>query len=266
MDDEQFSRLLLDKCGVKADQRVIQDIVLHRASQLAVIASASSALVLYRAMQKLPHSSTKRRCHGLVLDGEFLPVEGCRSTLIQAWKPDSVAPLVLKVASAIDLQREYDVWHRMHDVAASSCLIPAMEVIRLEHSDKKGEQHPFGLLMPRYVSSLAAFLGASSPMSPQQLQLVFTSVSTAAEALHGRQRVHCDIKPANIFVDSLGGIVLADYGRSVDFSFHCLSKDSAFGCAAGLALSSMRDDCTFSVCCSALVQLLRTGAAALRIY
>ncbi len=67
--------------------------------------------------------------------------------------------------------------------------------------------------MPMYVCTLD-----DVPRGHELLTILYKAmenIESALELLHGLEFFHCDIKPANIFMDSNGGIVLGDFGSTV---------------------------------------------------
>ncbi len=69
------------------------------------------------------------------------------------------------------------------------------------------------LAMPNYVCSLDD-LPRDAQMAPA-VQRIAQKLLTILEALHAVGVFHCDIKPANLFVDSGGDVFLGDYGSII---------------------------------------------------
>jgi serine/threonine-protein kinase len=66
--------------------------------------------------------------------------------------------------------------------------------------------------------TLKDYLTKSNFHRPTLQAYVHSSITRALDCIHGLGIIHCDIKPANIFIEAQGGIRLFDFGiaRSVD--------------------------------------------------
>ncbi len=66
--------------------------------------------------------------------------------------------------------------------------------------------------------TLKDYLKKSSFHRPTLQAYVHKNITKALEAVHGAGIIHCDIKPANIFIEAEGGVRLFDFGiaRSID--------------------------------------------------
>ncbi len=69
------------------------------------------------------------------------------------------------------------------------------------------------IVMP-YMSggTLSEYITRYGPLSLSQAQHYLTQISSALDYAHENGRVHCDVKPANILLDSWDQVVLSDFG------------------------------------------------------
>lgn len=86
---------------------------------------------------------------------------------------------------------------------------PHLISILADHSKKT----PYYVVMPRLEgATVRQALNGVGPMTVPQALWVGRQISEALEALHGVDLVHCDVKPANIFVAVTGHATLFDLG------------------------------------------------------
>jgi len=69
-----------------------------------------------------------------------------------------------------------------------------------------------GIVMPHYPRTAATF----SPVNDDTLADLIRPIGDAVIFLHGKNIIHMDIKPANIFIDDQGKWFLGDYGSACD--------------------------------------------------
>ncbi len=69
------------------------------------------------------------------------------------------------------------------------------------------------IVMPNISGgTLSEYVTKYGPLSLSQAQQYLEQIASALDYAHGNGRVHCDVKPANILVDSYGQVVLSDFG------------------------------------------------------
>lgn len=92
---------------------------------------------------------------------------------------------------------------------------------KLEHSNilpilSYGEQDGLPYIAMPYMSggTLAEYLSLHGPLSLQEALWYLEQIASALDYAHEHGCVHCDIKPANILLDSEGYALLSDFGIS----------------------------------------------------
>lgn len=99
---------------------------------------------------------------------------------------------------ALDVQTAEAARH--FEVAEGSAILPLLEV------------HPGLLETPVTVMPIAAGTFADSPVFVSTAVHVTRRVLTALEFCHGRNVVHGDVKPSNVFYDERDKVMLGDFG------------------------------------------------------
>jgi len=77
-----------------------------------------------------------------------------------------------------------------------------------------GEQDGLPYIVMPYMSggTLAEYMEKRGPLSLQETQWYLSQLAEALDYAHEQGCVHCDVKPANILLDSDGYVMLSDFG------------------------------------------------------
>lgn len=90
-------------------------------------------------------------------------------------------------------------------------IVQTLDLLRIENITIKVMQVMSGMTLKDYLQK-------SQFHRPTLQAYVHKNITRALEAIHGLGIIHCDIKPANIFIEAAGGVRLFDFGiaRSID--------------------------------------------------
>jgi len=207
---EKFKGVLVDQQRQEKFLKMVgHDGVL--AVQALNIRSSNAAELFEFAEKVLAHPGSRTRqyfadqnvlCDGTVVFG---PV-----TFMRAFKAGSSVPMLIKIGAK---KIEMDAYTRVvSELRKSNEKLPhplpglvSCEVVVVK-------EQPY-LAMPNYIASLDD-LPRHHLMAPAVLKIAET-VKGALDLLHLAGAYHCDIKPANIFLDSYGNAFLGDYGSII---------------------------------------------------
>lgn len=134
---------------------------------------------------------------------------GSMGTVYRAVRDDG-AVVALKLAApelaADELYRRR--FEREGRIAASFSHPHVVEVLEAGEADGR----PY--LVSRLVEgrSLEARIGGEGPLSDAEVVRVVSEIASALDALHERDLLHRDVKPANVLLSAGGGAALADFG------------------------------------------------------
>jgi serine/threonine protein kinase len=122
-----------------------------------------------------------------------------------------VAVKVFLPRPMMDVQMQREFYRRfLHEAEVAS---------KLEHSNilpilSYGEQDGLPYIAMPYMSggTLAEYLSLHGPLSLQEALWYLEQIAAALDYAHEHGCVHCDIKPANVLLDSEGYALLSDFG------------------------------------------------------
>lgn len=77
-----------------------------------------------------------------------------------------------------------------------------------------GEEEGLPYIVMPYMpgGTLAEYMAKRAPLSLQEAQWYLEQLAAALDYAHEHGCVHCDVKPANILLDSAGHVILSDFG------------------------------------------------------
>jgi serine/threonine protein kinase len=171
-------------------------------------------------------------------------MQGSQATFLYIFR--GTVPMILKIpveASKVDGECRFyeNVYRSSSHFVVDVPLVP-VQILNLCGSAQSSKYSPVkviekGILMPRYSSSLCDI---PVPISAEVAVVVGLRIVEAIKCMHACEYLHGDIKPGNIFIDSLGQAWLGDYGSSVAFTeVKRFSGGTArYQCAEVLATSS----------------------------
>lgn len=117
-------------------------------------------------------------------------------------------PVAIKLLTQFSLELEREV-ERLRQVSEHPYVVGLLDA-NLDH------QPPF-LVMPLLQRSLSGAVGRAQDHPKISLSQMVTWLEQAAGALryvHNRGLLHCDLKPANLLIDSNGDLRVADFGQA----------------------------------------------------
>jgi hypothetical protein len=222
-------------CSLLSGARVVIGTVLDSiasspplSSMLAAVSTPQQATALYDMAAQIPQASTRallQSNESIILDG-MMPVPVSRgvskSAFICAFKAEGplLLPRVLKllpsVTAAEKEARLWDALGKVATVAGTIALVPVTSVAVPRSTKYLSCGGTGGLLMPQYSCTLAQ-LPKGDLIVPCALNVVAVLGRTLS-FIHDRGWMHGDVKPANIFVDTMGSMWLGDYGMSAPYS------------------------------------------------
>jgi serine/threonine protein kinase len=122
-----------------------------------------------------------------------------------------VAVKVFLPRTGMDSQMQHNFYQRF--------LREAKAASELEHANilaiyAYGEQDGLPYIVMPYMSggTLAEYMAKRGPLSLQETQWYLDQLAEALDYAHEQGCVHCDVKPANILLDSDGYVMLSDFG------------------------------------------------------
>ncbi|GCE06327.1 serine/threonine protein kinase [Dictyobacter aurantiacus] len=122
-----------------------------------------------------------------------------------------VAVKVFLPRASMDIRMQRDFYRRF--------LREAEAVSKLEHANilpiySYGEQDGLPYIVMPYMpgGTLAEYMSRRGPLSLQEARWYLEQLAAALDFAHQHGCVHCDVKPANILLDSDGHVILSDFG------------------------------------------------------
>ena len=225
--------MFLNAEGISVDRKVLDTIVQfpHLRDELSFINSGTAAISLYERSANIPRTETRvnvRADSGVVIDGPMV-FRGIQSaSFFHAFRREKDSgdfiPSVLKVPKKHgQAALECILWNEVGAAAMANdlSLVPVAYVnlggyhAVLTSKDKSDLTYVrAGLLMPQYACTLASM---PVPVDETYGLHVFDRIFAALEFLHEHAWMHGDVKPSNIFIDTVGRSWLGDYGSSQPF-------------------------------------------------
>jgi serine/threonine protein kinase len=145
---------------------------------------------------------------------ERLLGHGGSSAVFLAQQHDPERKVAIKVflpRAAMDIRMQRDFYRRfLREAEAAS---------KLEHANilpiySYGEQDGLPYIVMPYMpgGTLSDYLAKRGPLSLKEAQWYLEQIAAALDFAHAHGCVHCDVKPANILLDSDGLVMLSDFG------------------------------------------------------
>ncbi len=133
--------------------------------------------------------------------------------LAQQQDPDEkVAIKVFLPRSHMDIQTQKDFYRRFLREAAAASKLNHPNILPVY---SYGEQDGLPYIIMPYIpcGTLSEYLRRHGPLSLNEAQAYLEQIASALDYAHQEHGcVHCDVKPANILIDSDGSVVLTDFG------------------------------------------------------
>src|SRR5947199_1142679 len=132
--------------------------------------------------------------------------------LAQQREPEQkVAIKVFLPRSYLDAQMQKDFYRRFLSEAEAASQLDHPNILPIY---SYGEQDGLPYIVMPYMpgGTLAEYMAKRSPLSLQEAQWYLDQIATALDYAHQHGCVHCDVKPANILLDSDGSVALSDFG------------------------------------------------------
>jgi serine/threonine protein kinase len=137
---------------------------------------------------------------------------GGMASVYKVWDDKRTTHLALKLLHD-DLAEDPIFIRRFRREADNLKKLGHPNIVRYYGLEQNG---PHVFMLMEYIdgSSLRTEIASSKgrPFSSQRIKEVMTSVCSAVHFAHQMHRVHCDLKPANILIESTGRLVVADFG------------------------------------------------------
>src|SRR5947199_6644272 len=122
-----------------------------------------------------------------------------------------VAVKVFLPRTSMDIQLQRDFYRRFLREAEAASKLDHPNILPIY---SYGEQDGLPYIVMPYMpgGTLAEYMAKRSPLSLQEAQWYLDQIATALDYAHQHGCVHCDVKPANILLDSDGSVALSDFG------------------------------------------------------
>ncbi len=122
-----------------------------------------------------------------------------------------VAVKVFLPRTSMDIQLQRDFYRRFLREAEAASKLDHPNIVPIY---SYGEQDGLPYIVMPYMSggTLSEYMAKRGPLSLQEAQWYLKQIATALDYAHEHGCVHCDVKPANILLDSDGHVLLSDFG------------------------------------------------------
>lgn len=218
-----FKALLIEN-NVEICDRTIEKILQSHSARLLLCVESDEALALYVEVDRLPQTTTlellKEQC--VFLNGIFF--HNTKTTIVNALSKG--VPRMFKIPKTeAEVNHEAGVWDGLVSASVDlSHLVPLEPILltttkQLEsfvYNEVERQSVRFGLLMPKYAQVLSDF----KKVDVTTITNWMTQAIRALEQMHKASYIHCDVKPANFFLNETGVLFLGDYGAAVKEGTH----------------------------------------------
>ena len=124
---------------------------------------------------------------------------------------EKVAVKVFLPRSTMDKQAQKDFFQRFLREAEATSELDHPHILSI-YSYGQYNGLPY-IVMPYLAGgTLSEYITRYGPLSLSQAQYYLEQIASALDYAHENGRVHCDVKPANILLDSNDQVVLSDFG------------------------------------------------------
>src|SRR5437899_1939454 len=122
-----------------------------------------------------------------------------------------VAVKVFMPRVGLDSQMQRDFYRRFLREAEAASKLDHPNIVPIY---SYGEQDGLPYIVMPYMpgGTLSEYMAKRVPLSLQEAQWYLKQIATALDYAHEHGCVHCDVKPANILLDSDGHVLLSDFG------------------------------------------------------
>jgi serine/threonine protein kinase len=139
---------------------------------------------------------------------------GGSSAVFLAHQRDPERKVAVKVflpRTSMDIQMQRDFYRRFLREAESASRLDHPNILPIY---SYGEQDGLPYIIMPYMSggTLSEYMAKRGPLSLQEAQWYLKQIAAALDYAHEHGCVHCDVKPANILLDSDGHVMLSDFG------------------------------------------------------
>ncbi len=122
-----------------------------------------------------------------------------------------VAVKVFLPRTSMDIQLQRDFYRRFLREAEAASKLDHPNILPIY---SYGEQDGLPYIVMPYMpgGTLSEYMAKRGPLSLQEAQWYLKQIAAALDYAHAHGCVHCDVKPANILLDSDGHVMLSDFG------------------------------------------------------
>ena len=122
-----------------------------------------------------------------------------------------VAVKVFLPRTSMDIQLQRDFYRRFLREAEAASKLDHPNIVPIY---SYGEQDGLPYIVMPYMpgGTLSEYMAKCVPLSLQEAQWYLKQIAAALDYAHEHGCVHCDVKPANILLDSDGHVMLSDFG------------------------------------------------------
>src|SRR5215471_11688504 len=124
---------------------------------------------------------------------------------------EKVAVKVFLPRSTMDKQEQKNFYQRFLREAEATSELDHPNILSIY---SYGQYNGLPYIVMPYMpgGTLSEYVTRHGPLSLSQAQRYLEQIASALDYAHENGRVHCDVKPANILLDSSGQVVLSDFG------------------------------------------------------
>jgi serine/threonine protein kinase len=124
---------------------------------------------------------------------------------------EKVAVKVFLPRSTMDKQARRNFYRRFLREAEATSELDHQNILSI---NSYGQYNGLPYIVMPYMpgGTLSEYVTRYGPLPLSQAQHYLEQIASALDYAHENGRVHCDVKPANILLDSFGQVVLSDFG------------------------------------------------------